>query len=82
LIAIVPAALVADTAVPHIGTPYFDDDVCGIGGCWTCRRLSGTAPAVHAVQAPSGASGQCSACGGWFDDWNGGICDACKVVGR
>lgn len=22
--------------------------------------------------------GQCSVCGGWFDNWPGGICDACK----
>jgi hypothetical protein len=28
------------------------------------------------------ASGQCSKCGGWFDDWNGGICSACRAVGR
>ncbi|MEV6617315.1 hypothetical protein AB0N31_26375 [Streptomyces sp. NPDC051051] len=26
--------------------------------------------------------GQCSRCGGWFPDWNGGICSACKVTGR
>ncbi|MFD1309016.1 hypothetical protein [Streptomyces kaempferi] len=23
-------------------------------------------------------SGQCSECGGIFDDWNGGVCDACS----
>lgn len=28
------------------------------------------------------ASGQCSICAGWFDDWNGGICDACRNTGR
>jgi predicted amidophosphoribosyltransferase len=22
-------------------------------------------------------SGQCSVCGYWFDDWNGGVCAAC-----
>jgi hypothetical protein len=32
------------------------------------------------VLAPVGASGQCSDCGGWFEDWNGGVCDACQLV--
>ncbi|MEU7338689.1 hypothetical protein [Streptomyces sp. NPDC007074] len=27
-------------------------------------------------------SGQCSQCGGTFDNWNGGTCDACKNLGR
>lgn len=26
--------------------------------------------------------GQCSVCGGRFDDWPGGICDACLATGR
>ncbi|MCF0086701.1 MULTISPECIES: hypothetical protein [unclassified Streptomyces] len=26
--------------------------------------------------------GQCNRCGGWFDDWPGGICDACLNIGR
>lgn len=24
------------------------------------------------------ASGQCSKCGGWFPDWDGGVCSACQ----
>lgn len=27
-------------------------------------------------------SGQCSVCGGVFDDWPGGTCDACIAIGR
>jgi len=27
-------------------------------------------------------AGQCSGCGGWFDDWPGGTCDACKNNGH
>ncbi|WP_159064576.1 hypothetical protein [Streptomyces olivochromogenes] len=27
-------------------------------------------------------SGQCNGCGGVFDNWNGGVCDACKAIGR
>jgi hypothetical protein len=27
-------------------------------------------------------SGQCSVCGGTFDDWNGGICTACQNTNR
>ncbi|WP_335983106.1 MULTISPECIES: hypothetical protein [Streptomycetaceae] len=27
-------------------------------------------------------SGQCSRCQQRFPGWNGGICDACKAVGR
>ncbi|QIJ61428.1 hypothetical protein [Streptomyces sp. JB150] len=22
--------------------------------------------------------GQCSQCGAWLDDWDGGVCDACR----
>ena len=32
--------------------------------------------------APVSESGQCSVCSGRFDDWNGGVCDACRAVGR
>lgn len=27
-------------------------------------------------------SGQCSVCTGWFDNWPGGVCDACQFTGR
>jgi hypothetical protein len=27
-------------------------------------------------------AGQCSRCGGWFPDWDGGVCDACRSAGR
>lgn len=27
-------------------------------------------------------SGQCSRCGGWFDNWPGGECDACRATGH
>lgn len=26
--------------------------------------------------------GQCSECQGWFDNWPGGVCDACQAIGR
>ncbi|MER6092425.1 hypothetical protein [Streptomyces bluensis] len=27
-------------------------------------------------------AGQCGVCGGWFDNWPGGTCDACKNLGN
>jgi rRNA maturation endonuclease Nob1 len=27
-------------------------------------------------------AGQCSGCGGWFDDWPGGVCSACQAIGH
>lgn len=26
--------------------------------------------------------GQCSVCQQWFDDWNGGVCQACQAAGN
>jgi hypothetical protein len=57
------------------------DDACGICGFWRCRCLSGTAPVALTTRTPVGGSGQCSVCGGWFDGWNGGVCDACRSIG-
>lgn len=60
------------------------NDACGICGYWTCRCTSGqirTPPAGVVVLVPVGASGQCSVCQGWFDDWPGGVCGACQSNG-
>ena len=27
-------------------------------------------------------AGQCSVCSGWFDNWPGGVCDACRNNGN
>ena len=37
---------------------------------------------VRVLRHVLAAGGQCSMCGGWFDDWNGGVCDACRATGR
>ncbi|MFF7199164.1 hypothetical protein ACIOC1_34145 [Streptomyces sp. NPDC088197] len=57
------------------------NDACGICGFWRCQCLSGAAVAVLVVLAPVDGDGQCSVCQGWFDDWNGGICPACRQNG-
>ncbi|WP_235455415.1 hypothetical protein [Streptomyces olivochromogenes] len=42
-----------------------------IGSVWTTSD--------HLVrEAPAAVGGQCSKCGGWFEGWSGGVCDACK----
>lgn len=44
--------------------------------------LAGTLLAVtKPIPAPA-YSGQCSRCGGWFDNWPGGTCDACKSLSQ
>lgn len=42
-----------------------------------CGLIAKAAP--HGGAAPAN-SGQCSQCGGWFPNWPGGICDACKTT--
>ena len=48
----------------------------------TRPKLRNTAAtACAALDTPTNANGgQCSQCGGWFDNWPGGICDACKTL--
>lgn len=62
------------------------DDACPLCLRWSCNGTdcppSSAAPAQMAVPAPAGASGQCSECGGTFQDFNGGVCSACKALGR
>jgi hypothetical protein len=29
--------------------------------------------------APVGGDGQCSNCGQWYPDWNGGVCTGCQT---
>lgn len=38
---------------------------------WTCAALD----------TLTTASGQCSKCGQWFPDWNGGTCGPCQATG-
>ncbi len=38
--------------------------------------------ALAVLRRLTAASGQCSVCGGIFDDWNGGICAACTSTRR
>ncbi|MEU0054679.1 hypothetical protein [Streptomyces sp. NPDC006309] len=58
-----------------------ESDACGVCGFWQCRCGQARARThTLTVPAPVRASGggQCSVCGGWFDDWPGGVCDACR----
>ncbi|WP_432095671.1 hypothetical protein [Streptomyces sp. bgisy100] len=64
--------------------PTMADDACTVCGRWSCTGGDcppSATPAPAATQdtdtAPHGAAGQCSSCGGWFEDWNGGVCNAC-----
>ncbi|MCO8303591.1 hypothetical protein [Streptomyces sp. RKCA744] len=56
------------------------DDACPLCGRWACTGSdcppSSTVPTATPATASGG--GQCSRCGGWFPDWNGGVCDACR----
>ncbi|MGW1988375.1 hypothetical protein ACWCPJ_39075 [Streptomyces collinus] len=60
-----------------------EQDACGVCGFWKCccaeARTFTPAP-TDAVPAPAPVSGggQCDVCGGWFEDWPGGTCDACR----
>ncbi|MDO0929730.1 hypothetical protein QQY24_31900 [Streptomyces sp. TG1A-8] len=58
-----------------------DDDACGVCGFWQCRcGQARTSPAP--ARAHASAGGQCSECGGRFEGWPGGVCDACRAAGR
>ncbi|MFC9282782.1 hypothetical protein [Streptomyces collinus] len=60
-----------------------EQDACGVCGFWKCRCAEartltpGPADAVPAP-APASGGGQCDVCGGWFEGWSGGTCDACR----
>jgi hypothetical protein len=64
------------------------NDACGICGFWRCHCGGDAAPApahtrVMTDRAPAASgSGQCSTCGATFPGWNGGVCDACRALGR
>ncbi|MFD5473366.1 hypothetical protein [Streptomyces sp. NPDC127105] len=64
--------------------PVMADDACPLCGRWNCPGTdcppSGTAPTGAPAATPATASGggQCSQCGGWFEGWSGGVCDACR----
>ncbi|MGW5353400.1 hypothetical protein ACWERV_23175 [Streptomyces sp. NPDC004031] len=58
------------------------NDACPICGLWSCSRAGCVGGQTARQLAPVGASGQCSVCSGRFDDWNGGVCDACRALGR
>ncbi|MFF7242022.1 hypothetical protein [Streptomyces collinus] len=60
-----------------------EQDACGVCGFWQCRCAEArtlTPVPADAVPAPAPASGggQCDVCGGWFEGWCGGTCDACR----
>ncbi|MFB7598383.1 hypothetical protein [Streptomyces sp. NPDC056160] len=60
------------------------DDACPLCGLWSCdgKNCIAAAPATTAVPATAGPGdpgwGQCSNCGGWFPDFCGGLCSACR----
>jgi len=61
------------------------NDACPICGRWSCTRAGcaggALAPAPLVLVAPVAGDGQCSVCGGRFDNWDGGVCGACKSNG-
>ncbi|AGS73876.1 hypothetical protein [Streptomyces collinus] len=66
----------------RIAALYEDEqDACGVCGFWQCRCTEArtlTPGPADAVPAPASSGGQCNVCGGWFEDWPGGTCDACR----
>ncbi|MFG3384371.1 hypothetical protein [Streptomyces sp. NPDC047999] len=60
--------------------PVMATDACPVCGRWSCTGGDcppAAAPATIARTAPHGAAGQCQVCGGWFEGWNGGVCNVC-----
>ncbi|WP_158679399.1 hypothetical protein [Streptomyces sp. Tu 6176] len=63
------------------------DDACPLCLRWSCNGTdcppSSAAPAPMQPTAGPGDSGwgQCSDCGQWFPDFNGGRCSACVALG-
>ncbi|MFC8277802.1 hypothetical protein ACFUJR_35785 [Streptomyces sp. NPDC057271] len=68
--------------------PVMADDACPLCGRWGCTgtncpsAAASSAPAVATMAPPAATSGQCQKCGGRFEGWNGGVCDACRALGR
>ncbi|MET9957112.1 hypothetical protein ABZ135_36930 [Streptomyces sp. NPDC006339] len=65
--------------------PAMANDACPLCTRWSCDGTNcpaGAAPAPTAAATVAAASGQCQHCGAWFEDWNGGTCDACRMAGR
>ncbi|MFB7867714.1 hypothetical protein [Streptomyces sp. NPDC056069] len=61
--------------------PQMADDSCPLCTRWACDGTNcppGAAPASATILRPVQSGGQCSNCGSWFDDWNGGVCDGCR----
>ncbi len=59
--------------------PTMAEDACPLCGYWRCRcdEVLKQAPTTPTPATASGG-GQCSVCGGWFEGWPGGVCDACR----
>ncbi|MFL4910900.1 hypothetical protein ACJ6WF_49385 [Streptomyces sp. MMS24-I2-30] len=57
-----------------------EQDACGLCGSWLCDGKCGQPESVSvpALAPASSGAGQCSKCGDWYDDWNGGVCDFCS----
>lgn len=62
--------------------PAMADDACPVCTRWRCNGTDCPPAALASTKTPQCTSGQCSRCGGRFEDWNGGICDACQAAGR
>ncbi|MDV9189779.1 hypothetical protein R6L23_16410 [Streptomyces sp. SR27] len=62
--------------------PEMADDACPLCLRWRCNGTNCLPTALAPTATPQSAAGQCSRCGGWFEGWNGGVCDACTAAGR
>ncbi|WJV51775.1 hypothetical protein [Streptomyces flavofungini] len=60
------------------------EDSCPLCGWWKCRcdQILTVAPALSTAPATASGEGQCSSCGQWFREWNGGVCEACGALGH
>jgi hypothetical protein len=60
------------------------NDACPLCGFWRCRcgEQASLQPNTATVPVTASDGGQCSACGGFFAGWAGGVCDACRATGR
>ncbi|MGW4855331.1 hypothetical protein ACWEPZ_29315 [Streptomyces sp. NPDC004288] len=60
-----------------LNRPAMRDDACAVCARWSCDGTN-CLPAAAAPSTVRAGAGQCSHCGAWFEDWDGGVCSGCQ----